>query len=136
MNDPYASEADTLALLRPDQRSDAEKKLDSMLEERGAWEQGSDAYPILYQFALEQMVERESIMQAITDPENQPSQFGTVTLAYMQREVADKVAAERKACEDVAHEFADVKEIKNEFDRGWSRSAHHIASTIRARSQS
>ena len=57
MNDPYASEADTLALLRPDQRSDAEKKLDAMLEERGAWEQGSDAYPILYQFALEQMVE-------------------------------------------------------------------------------
>ncbi len=97
MKDPYASEADTLALLRPDQRSDAEKKLDAMLEERGAWEQGSDAYPILYQFALEQMVERESIMQAITDPENQPSQFGTVTLAYMQREVA----AEREACAKV-----------------------------------
>jgi hypothetical protein len=51
MNDPYASEADTLALLRPDQRSDAEKKLDAMLEERGAWEQGSDAYPILYHHA-------------------------------------------------------------------------------------
>lgn len=136
MNDLYASEADTLALLRPDQRSDAEKKLDAMLEERGAWEQGSDAYPILYQFALEQMVERESIMQAITDPENQPSQFGTVTMDYLWREVADKVAAERNACEDVAHEFEDVKEIKNEFDRGWSRSAHHIASTIRARGQS
>lgn len=51
--DVYASEEETLALIRPDQRSDAEKKLDAMLEERGAWEQGADAYPILYQIAAE-----------------------------------------------------------------------------------
>jgi len=31
--------------------------------------------------------ELESIKQAITDPENQPSQFGTVTVEYMQREI-------------------------------------------------
>lgn len=128
MNDPYASEADTLALLRPDQRSDAEKKLDAMLEERGAWEQGSDAYPILYQFALEQMVERESIMQAITDPENQPSQFGTVTLAYMQREVA----AEREACADVVDKVAKQDGLTKE-----QRLALHVAAdAIRARGQS
>ena len=53
MTDPYASEAKTRALIQPDQRSDAEKKLDAMLEERGAWEQGTDAYPILYQIAVE-----------------------------------------------------------------------------------
>ena len=126
MNDPYASEADTLALLRPDQRSDAEKKLDAMLEERGAWEQGSDAYPILYQFALEQMVERESIMQAITDPENQPSQFGTVTLAYMQREVA----AEREACAKVCEEQDTGQGLLHD------RAVIECAATIRARGQS
>lgn len=53
MNKTYASEAETRALIQPDQRSDAEKKLDAMLEERGAWEQGTDAYPILYQIAVE-----------------------------------------------------------------------------------
>lgn len=127
MNDPYASEADTLALLRPDQRSDAEKKLDAMLEERGAWEQGSDAYPILYQFALEQMVERESIMQAISDPENQPSQFGTVTLAYMQREVE----AEREACAKVADDQAQDEPYGHAKFR-----CVNIAADIRARGQS
>ena len=38
--------------------------------------------------------EREALMQLFTDPENQPTQHGTVTLEYMQREVA----AEREAC--------------------------------------
>lgn len=130
MNDLYASEADTLALLRPDQRSDAEKKLDAMLEERGAWEQGSDAYPILYQFALKQMVERESIMQAITDPENQPSQFGTVTLAYMQREVA----AEREACAKICHDASVPLPGDLQSDAQWS--ALCLAIAIRARGQS
>ena len=120
MNDPYASEADTLALLRPDQRSDAEKKLDAMLEERGAWEQGSDAYPILYQFALEQMVERESIMQAITDPKNQPSQHGTVTVEYMQREIA----AEREKFCAVLRQLHDTYSLQSN------------PNTIRARGQS
>ena len=127
MNDPYASEADTLALLRPDQRSDAEKKLDAMLEERGAWEQGSDAYPILYQFALEQMVERESIMQAITDPENQPSQFGTVTLAYMQREVA----AVREQVVDSLRKHANL--ASDEFERKY---ALEMAAAVSTRGQS
>lgn len=131
-HDPYASEANTLALLRPDQRSDAEKKLDAMLEERGAWEQGSDAYPILYQFALEQMVERESIMQAITDPENQPSQFGTVTLAYMQREVA----AEREACAKVCDGVQDCGPENGCCPTYWNESLERAAAAIRARGQS
>ncbi len=37
---------------------------------------------------------REAMMQLITDPENQPSQFGTVMVEYMQREIE----AEREAC--------------------------------------
>ncbi len=37
---------------------------------------------------------RESLIQVFTDPENQPSQYGTVTLEYMQHELDD----ERKAC--------------------------------------
>ncbi len=97
MTDPYASEADTLALIRRDQRSDVEKKLDAMLDERGALEMGAEPFLILRQITLEQMTTIESIKQAITGPENQPSQFGTVTLAHMQREVT----AEREACAKV-----------------------------------
>jgi len=87
MTDPYASEADTLALIRRDQRSDVEKKLEAMLDERGALEMGAEPFLILRQITLEQMTTIESIKQAITDPENQPSQFGTVTMEYMQREI-------------------------------------------------
>ena len=97
MTDPYASEADTLALIRRDQRIDVEKKLEAMLDERGAWEMESEPFLLLRQITLEQMTTIESIKQAITDPENQPSQFGTVTLAHMQREVT----AEREACAKV-----------------------------------
>ena len=30
-------------------------------------------------------------LQAITDPENQPSQFGTVTVEYMEQEINRKI---------------------------------------------
>ena len=39
------------------------------------------------------MIDRD-VLQLFTDPENQPTQYGTVTLEYMQREIA----AEREAC--------------------------------------
>lgn len=116
MTDPYASEADTLALIRRDQRSDVEKKLEAMLDERGALEMGAETFLILRQITLEQMTTIESIKQAITDPENHPSQFGTVTMEYMQREIA----AEREACARVAER---------------SESALHCAARIRARGQ-
>jgi len=87
MTDQYASEADTLALIRRDQRSDVEKKLEAMLDERGAYEMGAEPFLVLRQITLEQMTTIQSIKQAITDPENQPSQFGTVTMEYMQREI-------------------------------------------------
>lgn len=44
--------------------------------------------------ALVAAAERKAMMQLFTDPENQPTQHGTVTVEYMQREIA----AERKAC--------------------------------------
>ena len=108
MTDPYASEADTLALIRRDQRSDVEKKLEAMLDERGALEMGAEPFLILRQITLEQMTTIESIKQAITDPENQPSQFGTVTMEYMQREIA----AEREACATVCEDDAFVDQWK------------------------
>jgi hypothetical protein len=44
--------------------------------------------------ALVRADERAALMQLFTDPENQPTQHGTVTLEHMQREVA----VEREAC--------------------------------------
>lgn len=122
MTDQYASEADTLALIRRDQRSDVEKKLDAMLDERDAWEMGAEPFLVLRQITLEQMTTIESIKQAITDPENQPSQFGTVTMEYMQREIA----AEREACAKAAEDF---------LTNGRSPLGRSVAAAIRARGQ-
>lgn len=52
-SDPYASEAETQALLQPDARTTAERKLAKMMAERGADEQGAEAYLILRQIAVE-----------------------------------------------------------------------------------
>ena len=74
--------------------------------------------------------ERKAVMQLFTDPENQPTQHGTVTVEYMQREIA----AEREAC---AKAGEDTKEWKG---GGWvSTLCQHtkraIAAAIRARGQ-
>lgn len=52
-HDPYASEEETKALLAPDTRTAAEQKLAAMMAERGADEQGAEAYLILRQIAVE-----------------------------------------------------------------------------------
>ena len=49
----YASEAETDALIIKDTRTPAEKRLDWLLEVNGAWEEGAEAYSVLYQIALE-----------------------------------------------------------------------------------
>ena len=49
----YASEEETKALIVPDTRSPAEKRLNKMLEKRGAWEMGTDPYDVLYRIAIE-----------------------------------------------------------------------------------
>ena len=43
--------------------------------------------------------ERKRLMQLFTDPENQPTQYGTVTLEYMEREIAKEREACAKVCE-------------------------------------
>ena len=56
-SDPYASEAETQALMMPDTRMKAERKLAKMMAERGADEQGAEAYLILRQIAVELLEE-------------------------------------------------------------------------------
>lgn len=59
--------------------------------------------------------ERDSFMQIITDPENQPSQYGTVTFEYMDKEIAK----EREACVEICKRLSKgrgcfVEEVLNE----------------------
>ena len=58
MSDPYATEEETRALLRPDVRSNAERRLDTLLDEAGAWDQGSEPYKVLYRIAVELLESR------------------------------------------------------------------------------
>ncbi len=79
--------------------------------------------------ALVAAAERTAMMQLFTDPENQPTQHGTVTVEYMQREVA----AEREACAKVLDEMADYMESEMEPSEtiAWIRSK----AAIRARGE-
>ena len=56
--DPYASEAETDALIVEDTRSLAQRTLDETLKFRGADEQGADSYNILYDIAVELIEKR------------------------------------------------------------------------------
>lgn len=64
--DPYASEEDTLSLIGKDARTPAEKRLDEMMEERGAWEQGAEPFLVLRQIAAELLAEQAARQQAST----------------------------------------------------------------------
>ena len=70
---------------------------------------------------------REAMMQLFTDPENQPSQFGTVTVEYMQREIE----AEREACAKVCDEI--VARYRHADDAPEMVAANWCAQAIRAR---
>lgn len=77
--EPYASEAESAAVIAPYTLSAAEKKLHDMMDERGAWEQGAETYPVLYQIAIE-LLEREA--QGQQEPvevwrEGEPTRRGT-----------------------------------------------------------
>lgn len=83
--DPYASEEETRALIVPDTRTPAQKKLDRMLDERGAWEQGAEAYPVLYQIAIE-LLEREAQGQPVEVwREGEPTKRGTYRVRRIGR---------------------------------------------------
>ena len=51
--DSYATEEQTKALFVPDTRTATEKKLDKMLDKRGAWEMGAEPYNVHYKIAIE-----------------------------------------------------------------------------------
>jgi hypothetical protein len=53
MTDPYSTQEESNAVLFEDTRSPAQKKLDKLLDERGAWEMGNNQFAILYQIATE-----------------------------------------------------------------------------------
>ena len=75
--------------------------------------------------ALVAASKREAIESALTDPENQPSQWGTVAIEHMEQQVA----AEREAC-------AKVCELIDTSAFGTERPApNDCAAAIRSRSQ-
>jgi hypothetical protein len=53
MTEPYATEEESQDVLFTDTRTPAQKQLDKMLDERGAWEMGSNHFTVLYQIATE-----------------------------------------------------------------------------------
>ena len=67
MTDPYASTEDSLAAMRPDTLTPAEKRLECMLEERWAYEQGSDYVGILRQIAVELIAQQPQARPDFTD---------------------------------------------------------------------
>lgn len=83
--------------------------------------------------------ERKAMMQLFTDPENQPTQHGTVTVEYMNREIA----AEREACAKVCEEEANRAKwnwdndisCNQPFWNGGEQLASSCAAVIRARGQ-
>lgn len=71
--------------------------------------------------------ERRAMMQLFTDPENQPTQHGTVTVEYMQREIA----AEREAMVALAAKQGWAMKNEDPFE-----DAVREIAAIRARSVS
>jgi hypothetical protein len=61
--------------------------------------------------ALVAAAERKMLMQLFTDPENQPTQHGTVTMEYMQQEIAAEREACAKVCDDWPNGRDDVYSI-------------------------
>ena len=80
-----------------------------------------------YEFAkLVAASEREAIESALTDPENQPSQWGTVAIEHMEQQVA----AEREACAKVCSGRA--MKCESEAQRAIENGEHDEVSAIRS----
>jgi hypothetical protein len=58
--------------------------------------------------------ERRAMMQLFTDPENQPTQHGTVTVEYMEK----FMAAERQRVVDSLKKQAEL--AADDYDRRWA----------------
>lgn len=90
--DNYANEDATQELLRISKWPEP-LRLAYLLEKEMQWPLHGRAADELRKMHAE----LESIKQAITDPENQPSQYGTVAMEYMQREIASLGIQEQPA---------------------------------------
>ena len=78
--------------------------------------------------ALVAAAEHASMMQLFTDPENQPTQHGTVTVEYMR----EQIAAEREACAKVCE---GMRVYVGRDNATIQSSAKDCAAAIRARGQ-
>ena len=67
-----------------------------------------DTRELTYIVCCIQMAQEEAqktFEQAVTDPENQPSQYGTVTLEHMEKVVERAVRGEREACAQLCESY-------------------------------
>ncbi len=108
-NDPYASEAETQALLAPDTRTEAERKLDKMMDELGAWEQGAEPYPLLRHIALELLKKQLEEQPA----QKRSSNCGTGFCSCIECVMEPKQPAPTKCwkCGDADPAFTDVCQV-------------------------
>ena len=104
-----------------------------MARQVGLWPAVTDTFPKeIEAFAkLVAAKERETYMQLFLDPENQPTQFGTVTLEFMDCEIAK----EREACAEIAEEQRYAMYISLTSYPPQNGTAVGIANQIRAREQ-
>ena len=98
------------------------------------WLEPGAAVPVNIETTAALLGEIKAMLQAICDPENQPSQFGNVTIEHMEREID----AEREACAKVAddHERQRCEAWAKVLTTGGevpSTSLSAVAADIRAR---
>ena len=100
-------------------------KLDALWHEAEEQSRKEGVMYTRYHFAaLVESDVRKAMMQLFTDPENQPTQHGTVTVEYMQR----FMAAERQIVVDSLRKQAEL--AADDFDRRW---ALDMAAAVAAR---
>lgn len=67
-------------------------------------------------FEAGRVMERAAMMQLFTDPENQPTQHGTVTVEYMEREIAVERAAKDELLAALQDLLMDTQHAEHECD--------------------
>ena len=75
--------------------------------------------------------ERTRFMQLVTDPENQPTQYGTVTWEYMEQEIAK----EREVCAKLCERIISNLSKSEGFLEGYTSGGKDCASAIRSRGE-
>ena len=110
---------------------------------------GPGAYTAHHMKRIKRIIEevqrrdRESMLQLFTDPENQPTQYGTVTMEYMQREIVAVRESCAKLCDEIAIDMwnlykgrppykGDEEGRASDFTQGRSAGADDCAEAIRS----